>query len=1725
MMTRKRMMCIVVLLSFLLQLTGYQGFPAAALASDEEPYLVVLKKESSLDNFIKAKGLEQKNPKRAINFNIMSVDLTREELQSLQNDTEIAYIERDATVEIASVGKTKKDNDSIKQAAKSQVIPWGIEDIGVLQALAQKIDGSGVKVAVLDTGIAKHPDLRISGGISFVNGTKNYNDDNGHGTHVAGIIAAANNGIGVVGAASKAQVFAVKVLDKYGSGSYGQVIQGIDWAVENGMNIISMSFGGSVESQALHEAIKQASARGILVVAAAGNSGAGGDTILYPARYPEVISVGAVDRAHKRAGFSSTGPELDLVAPGVDILSTTADDGYGTLSGTSMATPHVTGAAAALWSQNRSLTGEEIKQKLYSTATRLGQQNEYGFGLVDLDRALGIDTSPVGDLPVEENTPGAENPSTDQPDPENGFNIINQDRKLLDLSNQLLDLVQRAKGHGNHTLAKNLEKQYNELLQINSELHQVPTELNKFTKEEVEAKIQAENNYYATQADAFQKLENYYQQVMNEFQGQVTSSDVPAGTEGSNENKPASAQGDVDVMSYDFVGNGQTISPGQSATVSLKLFEPKSAVYIRVLNSSGTVITGTTYYNQPANTPIYYTWYTSTSTPVGDYTIRFTYPNVSVVEDFRIYVRSSSSFYTLNLNSPVDVSLSAGQSRVYKFTPSSNGTYKIYTGPYGGYGGSNDTYLELYSDPSLTYMITSNDDANGTLFSEIKWQLTPGTTYYIKLRHYSSSGSVYCRLTATLENTYQPIYYNTPIDVDIPAGGYKLYRFVPPNTANYKVFTGYFGGTSSSGASDTMLYMYSDANMTNQIGYNDDANGTLFSEIKMSMTGGTVYYIKLTGYGGSSVHARITVTVDALPAYTTLYNKTPVDVSKPAGESAYYKFTPSVSGLYRFFTEPYQGTGPENDTYLHLYTDAYMTNQIASNDDVSGGPYGSLFSKIEYNLTAGTTYYIKLRHYSSSQNLYTRFTVEDDFDSLRANATPKSWDEGISDNLSSRYDIDYYRLEVVDNTEDIRLYIDTNAIALEDSNGNTLARFLPGEQETIYSASIPGTYYAKVWYYSGTQSLSDGNVTNQVAAAYNARAVSAWISGINKNAVVATPGKLNKSMSISWKYYQAHPTQVRIYNRDHSVLVYYSNITNFPAGINTITWDGTCNANVEQEAVKIDGKWIARDGNYSVHIIPQDYTSIYFRKDIKVRNTRPVILIGGIGGSVLDTKYQKDDGTWQTDLSWLRATFQDSHIEDRLLLIYNSSTGTVSQNNTRYHVVPRSGNFGLAGISDLAPDAWLNGADHQYEELIADFRGLGYLEGANLFGFPYDWRLNISAQASLLHQKVDSAILASGSSQAIIISHSMGGIVTKEYLRQYTSDQTKIEKWITVGTPHLGAAKAVKALINGYNFDASLIISNKAGLRLAMHSPAVYQLLPSEKYYSYLDTTNYMLYYNLNGSVLGRRTYSDVSSVLSNVHTGAVESYLDFQEGLESTARSIHSNLDTNITNVRMYQIVGDSVLTPVGWMYENSVNSVADLRNQEPIPFVDWGDSTVSRFSADAVGTNNMVRYYYHGTDTHGALPRNANVRRKILNIIAGQESAPVSEITTTFNNAQPLNYNAFVIDAEIGTTMDVTFSDGIHSEIKIETNNIIEKNGERVQVDCYGSKVWVYIPSNIAARVTLNNPVQTEKNLLIYEIREGKYKKKYSAKGKNKIEIEYNINKEPVANGVEQLVGTTLL
>ena len=391
--TLRKIFTLTLILSFILQTIGTSPVIASQTDGIKNEKIKVDQKFKEIPNdynyLIKfkdddgkkkvKKNIEEKGGKinkEFKNLKVIRASITVDLLTELKNDPNVETIEQDFAVE--SLGDVERET-----------IPWGVDKVSSTIAHHEGITGKGVKVGIFDTGINQHTDLNINGGVSFVDGTDSFKDDNGHGTNVAGIMASLINNQGIIGVAPSVELYSVKVLDSSGNGRYSSIIQALEWAIENKINIINMSFGGSEKSKILEDALQMAYDNNILIFAAAGNDGkASNDTILYPAKYKQVVAVGAIDKNEVRAEFSSVGPDLELVAPGVDIESTLSDGLYGNKSGTSMAAPHATGVAALLWSKDINLTNQTIRDLLDQSAVGLGDKDLYGNGLVNARYAL-----------------------------------------------------------------------------------------------------------------------------------------------------------------------------------------------------------------------------------------------------------------------------------------------------------------------------------------------------------------------------------------------------------------------------------------------------------------------------------------------------------------------------------------------------------------------------------------------------------------------------------------------------------------------------------------------------------------------------------------------------------------------------------------------------------------------------------------------------------------------------------------------------------------------------------------------------------------------------------------------------------------------------------------------------------------------------------------------------------------------------------------------------------------------------------------------------------------------------------------------------------------------------------------------------------------------------------------------------------------------------------------
>ncbi|MCD9022402.1 S8 family peptidase [Cohnella silvisoli] len=251
-------------------------------------------------------------------------------------------------------------------------IPWGVKHIQAPQAWS-RTTGHGVKVGVIDTGVDfGHPDLRhsLGRGINLLHRLALPQDDNGHGTHISGTIAAANELQGMIGVAPRATIYPVKAFDYNGTAYVSDIILGIEWCIRNQMNVVNMSFGMKTRSKSLLNAVNNAYRSGVLIVASSGNDGSIGD-IDYPARYNQTIAVGATTQQSRIATFTNRSGLIDIYAPGEHVVSAWLRGKHREMSGTSMATSHVTGAVALLLGLKPGLTPAQIKSIIKKSAKPL----------------------------------------------------------------------------------------------------------------------------------------------------------------------------------------------------------------------------------------------------------------------------------------------------------------------------------------------------------------------------------------------------------------------------------------------------------------------------------------------------------------------------------------------------------------------------------------------------------------------------------------------------------------------------------------------------------------------------------------------------------------------------------------------------------------------------------------------------------------------------------------------------------------------------------------------------------------------------------------------------------------------------------------------------------------------------------------------------------------------------------------------------------------------------------------------------------------------------------------------------------------------------------------------------------------------------------------------------------------------------------------------------------
>ncbi|MCM3636526.1 S8 family serine peptidase [Sporosarcina luteola] len=344
-------------------------------------YLISGGKQAELMEYMKESGMHIE--KMYPSLDILSVSLSSAELAKLEK----------AFPNIVIQSNRSYQKSTEKDLASSTLI-------NTTRGSTSPYTGKGVKVAVLDSGIdVKHRDLRVKGGYCSMKTecamVVSYDDDNGHGTHVAGVIAALSNQTGIVGIAPSVELYSIKALNSFGVGTTNSLIDGIDWAMKQKIDILNLSITTDQDDPALEKALQKAYAQGVLIVASGGNNGdQANSTVMYPAKYDSVIAVAAVNADLTKLKNSAVGKEIEIAAPGASIFSTYPmkwdfedgkADGYTRLSGTSMATAHVSGILALYKERFPHMNNDELRQLIARTAKDLGKEGRddvFGHGLI-----------------------------------------------------------------------------------------------------------------------------------------------------------------------------------------------------------------------------------------------------------------------------------------------------------------------------------------------------------------------------------------------------------------------------------------------------------------------------------------------------------------------------------------------------------------------------------------------------------------------------------------------------------------------------------------------------------------------------------------------------------------------------------------------------------------------------------------------------------------------------------------------------------------------------------------------------------------------------------------------------------------------------------------------------------------------------------------------------------------------------------------------------------------------------------------------------------------------------------------------------------------------------------------------------------------------------------------------------------------------------------------------
>ncbi len=362
--------------------------------SKADSYVVVANSNNAMQSILNASIGECSNENNQLltQNNTLILDLNEDETETIEDCYEALYVEENIMFSAAStVDFDEIFNEAGLSDTSDSTLPETYPDnIAMVNGENISFGENTVKVGIIDSGIQNHSELNVAGRVCLVPNMVEDNvgvhyDISGHGTGISGVIAAQQNDEGIIGISPNIELYSIQVMNSTNSAPLSRIVAGIEWAIENDIDILNLSIASSTDSQILHNAIIEAYNSGILIVCAAGNSG---NETQYPARYNEVLAVGSVDGSGNISDFSPKDSYVDILAPGEGVITTGLFSGYMAISGTSIAAPHVTAAAAVLWSNDKTKSNDYIMQLLKASANTAVSTESCSVGLLDIANAM-----------------------------------------------------------------------------------------------------------------------------------------------------------------------------------------------------------------------------------------------------------------------------------------------------------------------------------------------------------------------------------------------------------------------------------------------------------------------------------------------------------------------------------------------------------------------------------------------------------------------------------------------------------------------------------------------------------------------------------------------------------------------------------------------------------------------------------------------------------------------------------------------------------------------------------------------------------------------------------------------------------------------------------------------------------------------------------------------------------------------------------------------------------------------------------------------------------------------------------------------------------------------------------------------------------------------------------------------------------------------------------------